>query len=56
MATCIRTNAGVYQDDPIVAGLLHHAIQDAGFHGVKRLYAKVDIESPIRPAMLHTPR
>jgi hypothetical protein len=51
MATCIRTNAGVYQDDPIVAGLLHHAIQDAGFHGVKRLYAKVDIESTIRPAL-----
>lgn len=51
MATCIRTNAGVYQDDPIVAGLLHHAIQDAGFHGVKRLYAKVDVESSIRPAL-----
>lgn len=48
MATCIRTNSGVYEDDPIVMGLLHHAIQDAGLHGVKRLYAKADIESPVR--------
>lgn len=48
MATCIRTNPGVYEDDPIVIGLLHHAIQDAGLHGVKRIYAKADIDSSIR--------
>lgn len=51
MATCIRTNAGVYEDDPIVVGLLHHAIQDAGFNGVKRLYAKADVDSPIRASL-----
>lgn len=48
MATCIRTNPGVYDDEPIVIGLLHHAIQDAGFNGVKRLYAKAEIDSPVR--------
>lgn len=51
MATCIRTDAGVYEDDPIVYGLLHHAIQDAGFNGVKRLYAKVAVDSPIRNSL-----
>lgn len=48
MATCLHTNAGVYDDEPIVIGLMQHAIQDAGFHGVKRMYAKVDVQSPIR--------
>jgi len=47
MATCVRTDAGVYEDDPIVIGLMHHAIQDAGFNGVKRLYAKADLASPV---------
>lgn len=51
VATCLHTNAGVYDDDPIVIGLVQHAIRDAGFHGVKRLYAKVDVESPVRPTL-----
>jgi hypothetical protein len=48
MATCIRTNSGVYEDDPIVIGLMHHAIQDAGLLGVKRLYAKADLDAAVR--------
>jgi len=48
MATCVRTDSGVYEDDPIVIGLLHHAIQEAGFNGVKRIYAKADTTSPVR--------
>jgi hypothetical protein len=51
MATCIRTDSGVYEDDPIVIGLLHHAIQDAGFNGIKRLYAKADLNSPVRASL-----
>lgn len=48
MASCVGTNPGVFEDEPIVVGLMHHAIRDAGLNGVRRLYARTSLDSPIR--------
>lgn len=51
LAESIGTNAGVYDPEPIVSELLHHGIKTAGLDGVKRLYAKVEPDSPLKESL-----
>lgn len=46
----IGTAVGVYESDPVIEALLEHGVRGAGLRGVKRLYAKVPHDYPLRDA------
>lgn len=51
IAESIGANAGVYDSDPVVLELVRHAIKTAGLSGVKRLYARLESDSPLQQPM-----
>gem|GEM_PF-1082851 len=51
LAESIGANAGVYDPEPVVSELLRHVIKSAGLDGVKRLYAKVNPDSPLKVSL-----
>jgi hypothetical protein len=51
LAESMGANAGIYDPEPVVSELLHHAIKAAGLDGVKRLYAKVEPNSPLKESL-----
>lgn len=54
LAESLGTNTGVYDPEPMVSELLNHVIQSAGLDGVKRLYARVEPDSPIKESLHKT--
>jgi hypothetical protein len=47
----VGANVGIYEAEPIVEELTRHAVVAAGLNGVKRLYARIEVGSPVRNAL-----
>jgi len=47
----IGTNTGVYDPEPIVTEMVRHVVQSAGLDGVKRIYARVEPDSALKPSL-----
>lgn len=46
----IGANTGVYDPEPVVTELVRHVVQSAGLDGVKRIYARVEPDSALKPS------
>lgn len=47
----IGANTGVYDPEPVVTELVRHVVRSAGLDGVKRIYARVEPDSPLKPSL-----
>jgi hypothetical protein len=54
VATAIAAATGVYDPEPVWGALLAHGVRAAGLRGVRRLFARVQVDHPLLAGMRRT--